>query len=259
MSRGLYNFFDLGIWTERNATISYLSTMQAKIYMVPCPIIENGISSLPPATLEVLHSLDHFIVERARTARRFIKESGHPKPIQELEILELDKHSKNPELKSFILKAKEGISIGVISEAGCPGVADPGAEIVDIAHREDIKVSPCVGPSSILLALMSSGMSGQSFCFNGYLSNKRPALVKQLRELESRSNKRQETQIFMDAPYRNEFLLTTCKEALRPDTKVCVAVDISADTEYIKTKKIKDWQTSEFKAFHKRPAIVMIG
>ncbi len=227
--------------------------------MVPCPIIDNGMNSLPSATLGILHSLDHFIVERARTARRFIKESGHPRPINELEILELDKHGKVEGLKSFILKAKEGISIGIISEAGCPGVADPGADIVAIAHDEDIVVSPCVGPSSILLALMSSGMSGQSFCFNGYLSNKKPALVKQLRELESKAYKRRETQIFMDAPYRNEFLLSTCKEALRGDTKLCVAVDISADTEYIKTKKVKDWKTSEFKDFHKRPAIVLLG
>lgn len=233
--------------------------MQGKIYMVPCPIIENGISSLPPATLEVLHSLDHFIVERARTARRFIKESGHPKPIAELEILELEKHGKVAGLKDFILKAKEGISIGIISEAGCPGVADPGAEIVAIAHREDIQVSPCVGPSSILLALMASGMSGQSFCFNGYLSNKKPVLLKELRDLESRAHRQNETQIFMDAPYRNEFLLSTCKEALRPNTMLCVAVDISADTEYIKTKKVSEWKSSEFKTFHKRPAIVMIG
>ena len=227
--------------------------------MVPCPIIENGISSLPPATLEVLHSLDHFIVERARTARRFIKESGHPKPIAELEIFELDKHGKVEGLKDFILKAKKGTSIGVISEAGCPGVADPGAEIVATAHREGIDVSPCVGPSSILLALMSSGMSGQSFCFNGYLSNKKPALLKQLRDLESRAHKQKQTQIFMDAPYRNEFLLSTCKEALRPNTVLCVAVDISASTEFIKTKKVSEWKLSEFKNFHKRPAIVMIG
>ncbi len=227
--------------------------------MVPCPIIENGISSLPPATLEVLHSLDHFIVERARTARRFIKESGHPKPIAELEIFELDKYGKVEGLKDFILKAKSGTSIGVISEAGCPGVADPGAGIVAIAHREDIQVSPCVGPSSILLALMASGMSGQSFCFNGYLSNKKPILLKELRDLESRAHKKKETQIFMDAPYRNEFLLSTCKEALRPNTLLCVAVDISADTEYIKTKKVSEWKSSEFKSFHKRPAIVMIG
>ena len=227
--------------------------------MVPCPIVEDGIASLPPATMEILHSLDHFIVERARTARRFIKESGHPRPIAELEILELDKHGKNPDLKSFILQAKQGTSIGIISEAGCPGVADPGAEIVNIAHREDIQVSPCVGPSSILLALMASGMSGQSFCFNGYLSNKKPALIKQLRELESRTHKRKETQIFMDAPYRNEFLLNSCKEALRPDTLLCIAVDISGASEYIKTQKIKDWKTAEFKEFHKRPAIVMIG
>lgn len=233
--------------------------MQGKIYMVPCPIIENGITSLPPATLEVLHSLDHFIVERARTARRFIKESAHPKPIAELEIFELDKYGKVEGLKEFILKAKSGISIGVISEAGCPGVADPGAGIVAIAHREDIQVSPCVGPSSILLALMGSGMSGQSFCFNGYLSNKKPVLVKELRDLESRAHKKKETQIFMDAPYRNEFLLSTCKESLRPNTLLCVAVDISAETEFIKTKKVSEWKSSEFKNFHKRPAIVMIG
>ena len=233
---------------------------QGKIYMVPCPIVNEKIDTLPASTLEVIYKLDHFIVERARTARRFLKAAGHPKPIAELQIYELDKHGKDTaELKSFFLKATEGTSIGVISEAGCPGVADPGAEIASMAHREGIAVVPCVGPSSILMAIMGSGMSGQSFCFHGYLSNKKPLLLKKLRELESRAHKYQETQIFMDAPYRNEFLLSACKEALKANTLLSVAVDISDDTEEILTKKCSQWKASEFKAFHKRPAIVLIG
>jgi len=230
-----------------------------KIYMIPCPIVDGKIDTLPPSTIEVIHKLDHFIVERARTARRFIKITDHPKAISDLNIYELDKHGDDRELRPFIMKAKEGVSIGIISEAGCPGIADPGAEIAAIAHREGISVTPCVGPSSILMAIMGSGMSGQSFCFHGYLPNKKPALIKKLRELESRAHKNRETQIFMDAPYRNEFLLTSCKEALKANTLISVAVDINDESEVILTQKASQWKVSDFKAFHKRPAIVLIG
>lgn len=232
--------------------------MEGKIYMIPCPIVEGKLGTLPQDTIDILHKLDHFIVERARTTRRFIKSTSHPKPINELQIFELDKHGKTNGLRDFVLKAKEGISIGVVSEAGCPGVADPGAEIASMAHSLNIDVSPCVGPSSILLALMASGLSGQSFCFHGYLPNKRPALVAALKALETRSKKNRETQIFMDAPYRNEFLIETCIDTLRLDTNLCVAVDIGADTESIKTSLIKDWDRKSLKHYHKRPAIVLI-
>lgn len=227
--------------------------------MLPCPIHEEGNEDIPARTIALTHSLDHFIVERARTARRYIKTTQHPKAISELNILELDKHGQSPEIKPFLSLCKQGISIGVLSEAGCPGVADPGAEIVAMAHDMGISIVPAVGPSSILLAVMGSGMSGQSFAFNGYLPNKKPQLVQRLRTLESRALKEQQTQIFMDAPYRNEFLLSNCLDALQGNTKLCIAADIGSSQEYIRTQKVKDWNKSQFKQFHKRPAIVLIG
>lgn len=233
--------------------------MKGKVYMLPCPINEEGIADIPARTIAMTHSLDHFIVERARTARRYLKSTAHPKAISDIQIVELDKHGASPEIKPFLRKCQDGISIGVLSEAGCPGIADPGAEIVAMAHDMGITVVPMVGPSSILLALMASGMSGQSFAFNGYLPNKRPQLIQKLRSLESRAIKENQTQIFMDAPYRNEFLLSSCIDALQGQTKLSLAVDIGAETEYIVCRKVKDWNKADLKSFHKRPAIVMIG
>lgn len=227
--------------------------------MIPCPIAENAMATIPKDTLQTMFGLTHFIVERARTARRYFKQAGHPTPIDEMSILELDKHEGNTDISSFLSVTDRGISIGVLSEAGCPGVADPGAHIVALAHQLHIDVSPCVGPSSILLALMASGMNGQSFTFNGYLPNKKPTLVSRLRQLESRVHQQQEAQIFMDAPYRNEFLLNTCIETLRPQTRLCVAVDIGLPSQEIYTLPISKWEKANFKKYHKRPAIVIIG
>jgi 16S rRNA (cytidine1402-2'-O)-methyltransferase len=227
--------------------------------MMPCPIVENGESSISKDAIDRLHQLSYFVVERARTARRFIKSTGHPISISELQIFELDKNNPAHGLNEFLKHLKSGIDIGVLSEAGCPGIADPGNLAVQFAHAHDIKVSPLVGPSSILLALIASGLNGQSFTFNGYLPNKSPELTKKLKSLEQMVLSHNQTQIFMEAPYRNEFILEHCLKILSPQIKLCVACDINAPSEFIQTRMIKDWNGIDWKQFHKRPAVFLIG
>ena len=176
-----------------------------------------------------------------------------------MKIFELDKNDPSAGLHSFLHQLKDNIDIGVLSEAGCPGIADPGNLAVQYAHQHAIPVKPLVGPSSILLALIASGLNGQNFAFNGYLPNKGPELIKKLKSLETLAVKYNQTQIFMEAPYRNEFILTHCIKSLSPSLKLCVACDINASTEYIKTQTIRDWKGTDWKQFHKRPAVFLIG
>jgi len=229
------------------------------LYMMPCPIVEDGLSSLSKDAVERLHKLTHFVVERARTARRFIKSTEHPVAISELQIFELDKNDPAKGLNGFLKFLQEGIDVGVLSEAGCPGIADPGNLAVQFAHAHSIKVTPLVGPSSILLALIASGLNGQNFAFNGYLPNKGPELSKKLKSLELRMTSDNQTQMFMEAPYRNEFILTHCMKVLSPQTMLCVACDINGASEFIRTKMIKDWKGMDWKQFHKRPAVFLMG
>jgi 16S rRNA (cytidine1402-2'-O)-methyltransferase len=161
-------------------------------------------------------------------------------------------------LLTFLNDAENGNDIGLLSEAGCPGVADPGAQIVELAHQKNIEVIPLVGPSSILLALMASGMNGQSFCFNGYLSPKKPELAKDLKRLESLSSKFRQTQIFIETPYRNTSLIEEALKVLSPNTSFCIAVDLTLENLFIRTLKIKDWRKTQIPDFHKKPAIFLI-
>jgi 16S rRNA (cytidine1402-2'-O)-methyltransferase len=225
--------------------------------MMPCPISEGHISSLSQQALDILHQTTHFWVERAKTARHFIKAAEHPVPISELNIHEITKDKQEDE--AFLQLLLKGHNVAVISEAGCPGIADPGADAVSFAHKNGIKVVPLVGPSSILLALMSSGFSGQSFAFNGYLSNKKPELMKELRQLESTVQRTGQTQIFMETPYRNGFLLDVAFDTLQSRTKLCVACDINQPTEWISTRDIGEWKKFNTKELHKRPCIFMLG
>lgn len=227
--------------------------------MMPCPIVEDELSSLSKEAIEVLHTLTHFVVERARTARRFIKSTGHPIAISELQIFELDKNEPSNGLEAFLTVLTRGTNVGVLSEAGCPGIADPGNLAVQYAHKNSIRVTPLVGPSSILLALIASGLNGQNFAFNGYLPNKAPELSKKLKVLEHKALGDNQSQIFMEAPYRNEFILTHCMKVLSSHTKLCVACDINGSSEYIKTQTVKEWQGTNWKQFHKRPAVFLIG
>lgn len=232
---------------------------QGKLYLIPCPIAEGRLSSLSADVAKVIRILDHFMVERARTSRRFIKALCPEITIGDLAIFELDKNNPRDGVDSFLSKLKEGINIGILSEAGCPGVADPGNVAVQYCHKYDIEVVPLVGPSSILLALMSSGMNGQNFAFNGYLSIKKPELIKKLKSLEQIVRSQNQTQLFMDAPYRNTFLLESCIAALSDQTLLGVACDLDDDTASIKVQTIKAWKQSKKDQYHKRPAIFMIG
>jgi len=229
-----------------------------QIYMIPCPIEEGAISTLPEDTISKLHQLKCFVVERSKTARAFLKLSNHPTPQSEFVLFEWDKNNPEVGLYQFLSKHSKDHSIGVISEAGCPGVADPGALIVTWAHKNKIRVSPLVGPSSILLALMASGFSGQSFCFHGYLPIKKDELSSKLRNLESIVHKRKQTQIFMETPYRNNGMFQILLRTLSSNTKLCIARSITGENEWIKTATITQWKSIEVD-LHKQPCIFLIG
>jgi 16S rRNA (cytidine1402-2'-O)-methyltransferase len=213
---------------------------------------------LPPDLTQLISSIQVFIVENIRTARRFLKKVNPAIVIDDLTFFELNQHTEKKEISRFLEPNQQGLDIGIISEAGCPGVADPGAEVVKIAHAKNIQVVPLVGPSSILLALMASGMSGQNFAFNGYLPIKNPEKSMQIKMLEKRMQAESQTQIFIEAPYRNAQLLDELLKNCDPQTMLCVAVDITLDTEFILSKPVSYWKT-HLPDIQKRPAIFMIG
>lgn len=225
--------------------------------MFPVPVAEGDLGSLSSNELNQIHSTTHFIVEKAKTARHFLKQSGHPVSIGELCILEMSENQK--EMEQFLEKTLEGTNIGVLSEAGCPGIADPGSVVVAWSHSHGIKVVPFSGPSSIFLALMASGFSGQSFAFHGYLSNKKPELITQLKHLESIMLKTSQTQLFMETPYRNGFMIETLLSALKENTRLCIACDIGNPDEDIRQQPVRKWKTESVTGFHKRPCIYLIG
>ena len=233
--------------------------LNPKLYLIPTPLNENALECIPAYAVGVIHSLTYFVVERAKTARHFIKATNPPYPISDLQIMELNEHTPSEEVEALLKPLLEGYSVGLMSEAGCPGVADPGAALVAWAHKKGIEVVPLVGPSSILLALMASGLNGQQFCFNGYLSAKRQDLDKDLRRLEQLARKGSGTQIFIETPYRNQALLEQSLLSLAPDTKLCIAVDITGANESILTKTIVQWKKSGLPDLNKRPAIFLIG
>ncbi len=232
---------------------------KGKLYLIPTPLGEEVLHTIPEYVKDIIGNIDFFIVEKAKTARRFIKKSGTSKPIPELTFYELNKRTVKSEIFDFLKPLEEGKDMGMMSEAGSPGVADPGAIVVRLAHRLDIEVVPLVGPTSILMALMASGMNGQHFAFVGYLSPKRNELAKGLRKLEQQTRRNNQTQIFIETPYRNKNVIETALHVLAPETYFCVAADISLPTEFIKTKKIKDWRKTKLPDLHKRPAIFLIN
>jgi 16S rRNA (cytidine1402-2'-O)-methyltransferase len=211
---------------------------------------------IPFFNTALINKIDYYIVENIRTARRFLSKSKIETKIDDLVFYELNKHTQPEELAEFIKPLLNGKDIGLISEAGCPAVADPGADIVALSHNSDIEVVPLVGPSSILLALMASGFNGQSFAFNGYLPVKSPARVAKLKKDEQRSRTEGQTQIYIEAPYRNRQLLDAMIATLNPTTKLCVAIDLTLDSQQITTKTVKAWKQNK-PEFHKRPAIFL--
>ena len=215
--------------------------MTATLYLLPNRIAERPVEeTLPAFTLEVLRMTRCFLAENAKSARAYLKAAGHPTPIAELSIVEIGHEPKNELIDEWLKPLFEGNDVAIVSESGCPGVADPGATIVARAQALNIKVKPLVGPSSILLALMASGLDGQHFRFLGYLPIKEPARTQSLKECEKQSAKG-ETQIFIETPYRNQAFLEFLAQTLRADTRITVACDITGEAEYIKTKTTGEW------------------
>lgn len=230
-----------------------------QIFLIPVPLGETDINTIiPPEVIETARGIRYFVAENAKSARAFLKTIGTSIALQEIDIQILDKSTPQTELLKLIEPALHGHALGLISEAGCPGVADPGAILVNLAHEMGITVKPCVGPSSILLALMASGFSGQNFAFHGYLpinAKKRSDKLKQL-EKESRANDR--TQIFIETPYRNSQLLESILETCYEDTKICIATDITLDSEAIISKRISEWRQIPSPPLHKRPSVFLL-
>lgn len=230
-----------------------------KLYLIPCTLGETTapLEVLPISIKQIIEHIDYYIVENEKTARRFIKKISAGKVQSSLQLETLNKFTEPGELASFLNPCLEGKDMGVISEAGCPGVADPGAEIVKIAHEKGIQVVPMVGPSSILLALMASGFNGQNFAFNGYLPIDSADKKGAIKRLERVSKEQNQSQIFIETPYRNDKLLAELLKSLHPNTKLCVACDITLPTEYIVTKTVADWKKAVL-LLHKRPTIFII-
>lgn len=228
--------------------------MPSRIYLIPTVLAENTANDvLPLQVIDAIRHLDVFLVENLRTARRFISSLKLGKVIDELTLYEVTKDTTAKEIED-ILKKCTGLEIGIISEAGCPGIADPGAEVVKIAHKRSIPVIPLVGPSSILLALMASGFSGQSFVFHGYLPIEKDGRQKALKQMELDAIKKRQTQLFMETPYRNQSLFDDVLKTLQPNTLVSVAAEITGAEQFIATKTVAEWK-KQIPVLHKRPVI----
>ncbi len=232
-------------------------SQKGKLYLVPTPLGEGGIHAIPPYLLDLVKPIQFLIAERGKTARHFIKKILPEKVQSEITVFELNKRTAQSELDSFLKPANSGQDIALMSEAGCPGVADPGAEIVKRAHAQGIEVVPLVGPSSILLALMASGLNGQCFAFQGYLSPKKPDLQRQLKKYEQISSKLKQTQIFIETPYRNHSFLETALSSLNKNTRFCLATDLTLPSQFIKCMKVEQWKKFEVPDLHKRPTIFL--
>lgn len=217
--------------------------METALYLLPVTLGDTPIEKVLPAyNKEIILGIKHFIVEDVRSARRFLKKVEASINIDELTFYPLNKHTFPDDLSGYLKPLQEGYSMGVISEAGCPAVADPGADVVAIAQRKNLKVVPLVGPSSIILSVMGSGFNGQSFAFHGYLPIEAADRIKRLKELEGRIYSENQTQLFIETPYRNNKMMEDILKTCRPQTKLCIAANITCEGEYIHTKTIREWK-----------------
>lgn len=229
---------------------------QGTLFLIPVPLADEAAAkSFTPFLIDTINSIKEYIVENEKTARRFLKEAGLKTPQSELVIHDYGKHKRDGVNMAELFQGLiNGTDVGLMSEAGCPGIADPGADIVAEAHRRGIKVVPLVGPSAILLALMASGFSGQSFTFHGYLPIDKLERNRKVKELEAAAEKLKQTQLFIETPFRNDSLLEDVLKACKPQTKICIACDITAATEFIKTDTVANWR-KQVPDLRKRPAI----
>lgn len=231
---------------------------KGNLYLIPTPLSEEPVTKvLPQSVLDAISGIDCYVVEELRTARRFLSAAGRKGQIETLELHELNEHTSPQEVEAMASLFEGGRNVGLISEAGLPAVADPGSALVALCHRIGVKVVPMVGPSSLMMALMSSGLNGQSFAFRGYLPAKTPERRKELADLERLSAKLNQSQIFIETPYRNDSMLADICECLNPSTRVCVATNITAQDECIITKTVAQWR-KEKKEIGKRPTVFIL-
>ena len=232
--------------------------MKGKLYLIPTTLGECSVDGVIPASVKsIISNLNIFIVENIRTARRYIRKIDADKSIDDLTFFVLNKHTGKEQLPEFLAPIKEGRDVGVITEAGVPGIADPGEDIVRMAHEQEINVVPLTGPSSIILALMGSGLNGENFAFNGYLPIQSNERIKKLKIIEKRSHQENQTQIFMETPYRNNQMLKDILEHCRDHTLLCIASNITLENESIQTMSIKEWKKS-VPDLNKQPAIFLL-
>lgn len=229
------------------------------LFLIPVPLGPvPPAEALPAPVLAQVKPLQHFIVEQAKTARAFLKAVGTDHPLQSLDLQELNEHTRRDELERLLAPLQAGRDVGLLSEAGCPAVADPGADLVALAQQAGIRVVPLVGPSSILLALMASGLNGQRFAFHGYLAAKEPDRQKELRDLETESRKRKQTQIFIETPYRNRQMLETILKTCQPQTRIAVATDLTLPGETILTRTVATWKKQTPPDLERRPTVFLM-
>lgn len=232
--------------------------MKGKLFLIPITLGESSIESVIPETvIQATIKIRHFIVENIRTTRRYLRALDKSFPIDEIQFYELNKHTTPEQITGYLQALKQGYNVGVISEAGVPGVADPGAAVVELAHQNNIQVVPYVGPSSILMSVMASGLNGQNFAFNGYIPVKSNERIKHLKHLEKRSQHEKQSQLFIETPYRNNAVVDDILSSLNKNTKLCIACDITLETEFIKTDTIQNWKKNK-PNINKRPAIFII-
>ena len=232
--------------------------LKTALYLIPVPLGDTPVEQvLPSYNREVIAGIRHFIVENVRSARRFLKKSNPDICIDDLTFYELNRHTEATEVSGFLEPLRRGYATGVISEAGCPAVADPGADVVAIAQRKNLKVVPLVGPSSIIMSVMGSGFNGQSFAFHGYLPIEPGERAKRIKVLEQRVYSEDQTQLFIETPYRNNKMAEDILKNCRPQTKLCIAANITCEGEYIKTKTVKEWQ-GKLPDLSKIPCIFLI-
>ena len=228
------------------------------LYLLPVPLAENASpKSFTPYLTNTINNIREYIVENEKTARRFLKEAGLTIPQSELVIHDYGKHNRQADQNTFIKGLLAGHDVGLMSEAGCPGIADPGSDIVALAHQKGIRVVPLVGPSSILLALMASGFNGQSFTFHGYLPIDKAARTKRIKELEGTAERFSQTQIFIETPFRNNQMLEEILRSCNSNTRLCIGCNLTAEDELIQTKTVAEWK-KQVPDLHKKPAIFLL-
>jgi 16S rRNA (cytidine1402-2'-O)-methyltransferase len=231
--------------------------MTPALYAIPTPLGGEAVASLPGPVLDTVRGLRDFVAENAKTARAFLARVGMPCGMRELQIAQLDRTASVGLARALLGPLREGRSLGLVSEAGCPAIADPGASLVEAAHREGLRVVPLVGPSAIVLALMASGLEGQRFAFSGYLPRERGARQARIRQLEQRSRRERETEIFIETPYRNDALMGALLAACSTATRLCVAADLTLPSESVATRTIGEWRAAPV-ALQRRPVVFLL-